>query len=120
MGINSATTPALIIAQAQTGLAGIYTVRVSNPFASITSEPASLTVSVARITSIRIVSNGVVLSVQSQPNLNFAVEASSNLFTNSTNWEPLATLLTVPANWNFTDSTGLNSSARFYRIHSVP
>jgi hypothetical protein len=120
ININGATTPTLIIGQAQSGSAGSYTVRVSNAITSVTSQPASLTVGVAKLTSGSLGTNGFTLSVHSQANLNFSVDVATNLSTTPVSWQPLATILTVPPNWNYTDSTVSTSPTRFYRIRQVP
>jgi hypothetical protein len=120
ININGATTSTLIIAQVQSSSAGNYTVRVSNPYTSIISQPASLIVGVAKFTSSSIGSNGFTLFVHSQPNVNFSVEATTNLSTTPVSWQPLATILTVPASWNYTDSAGPTNSSRFYRLRRVP
>ena len=60
--------------------------------------------------------NGIQLSVQGEAGGNYIIETSSDLKL----WDPLATLLNNPQNWQFTDPTAPGVGERFYRLRKSP
>ena len=60
--------------------------------------------------------NGIQLNVQGEAGGNYIIEISSDL----KQWDPLATLLNNPQNWQFTDQTASGVGQRFYRLRKSP
>jgi hypothetical protein len=95
-----------------------FTVIVTNAAGSITSLPATLTVTnilmvtPPTITSPALGSSGFTFQVSLPQGITYVVLASSDLV----NWAPIATNVAQANTELFTDPAALNFSSRFYRI----
>ena len=114
--ISGAAGPTLVINNVQTTNAGTYIVRVSNALGGINSAPATLTVASGQFSPLIVSSNGVQLTGQGEAGATYVIESSSDLL----HWDPLVTLLNNPQNWQFTDTTAIGVSQRFYRLQKSP
>ena len=114
--ISGAAGPTLVINNVQTTNAGTYIVRVSNALGGINSAPATLTVASGQFSPLIVSSNGVQLTGQGEAGATYVIESSSDLV----HWDPLVTLLNNPQNWQFTDTTAIGVSQRFYRLQKSP
>jgi hypothetical protein len=117
--VPGASSPTIVINNVQAQNAGSYTVRISNFFGQVTSQPAILTVASGHFSVVSVGANGVLLSVEGEAGGNYTIEVSSDLG-DPANWQPLATLLNNPLNWQFTDTTAPGISQRFYRLLKSP
>ena len=114
--ISGGSSPTLVINNVQSGNAGTYTVRISNALNFALSDPATLTVASGRFLALTPIANSIQLNVQGETGGNYIIETSSDL----KQWDPLATLLNNPPNWQFTDTSASGVSQRFYRLKKSP
>lgn len=97
---------------------GTYAVVVSNPIGSVTSTPATLTitgnlaVTLTTATSPVPDSSGFTFQFSVQPGFTYVVLASSDLV----HWAPVATNVAQANTELFTDLAAINFPRRFYRI----
>ena len=114
--IAGGNSPILVINNVQSANAGSYTVRISNSLGSVSSVPATLTVASGQFSALTPTANGFQLNVQGEAGGNYIIETSTDL----RQWDPLATLLNNPQNWQFTDTSESGVSQRFYRLRKSP
>ena len=114
--IAGGSSPILVINNVQSVNAGTYTVRISNALNFALSVPATLTVASGQFSAPTPTTNGIQLNVQGEIGGNYIIEISSDL----EQWDPLASLLNNPQNWQFTDPTAPGVSQRFYRLRKSP
>jgi hypothetical protein len=114
--ISGAAGPTLVINNVQAANAGTYIVRVSNSLGATNSAPATLTVASGQFSPVTVSTNGVQLTVQGEVGATYTVLVSSDLI----HWDPLATLLNNPQNWQFTDTSATGVNIRFYRLQKSP
>ena len=110
------SSPTLVINNVQSANAGTYTVRISNALNFVLSDPATLTVASGQFSALTPTANGIQLNVQGELGGNYIIETSSDL----RQWDPLATLLNNPQNWQFTDTSASGVTQRFYRLRKSP
>ena len=115
--IAGATSSNLNILAIQTNNTGNYAVVASNSSGSVTSTVALLTVltSQATLDACAASNNLFVFRIATISNLNYIVEANTNL--GSTNWIAVATNTAV---FYFTDTAFTNNPQRFYRAVYKP
>jgi len=115
--ISGTRTTELTIANLQPSDAGDYTVVVTNPYGSVTSSVAALTVQLPTPIVLTAAGNGGVSSNGFGFNLSgmagqtVVIEASTNLIS----WTPLLTNVLVTGSFYFHDPDAANFARRFYR-----
>lgn len=114
-----ATNATLTLTDVHASNAGSYTVDVSVPGNTITSQAASLVVTnpvVNLVTSgsagIGMTPSGFAFQMSVPVGSTYVVEAASD----ANNWVPIATNISATASVVFLDSAAANYSARFYRV----
>ena len=115
ISVAGGTGQILILNNIQPTQAGTYTVRVSNTDGSTISASAVLRVGAAQL-GLGITSEGPRLDVVGQTNVTYLIQISSDLV----NWTTLATEVSPPINWSFTDPTAAGVERRFYRLRRTP
>ena len=114
--VPGGSSPTLVINNVQSANAGTYTVRISNALNFVLSQPATLTVASGQFSALTPTANGIQLNVQGEAGGNYIIEISSDL----KQWDPLATLLNNPPNWQYTDPAAPGVGQRFYRLRKSP
>ena len=119
--VAGATNSTLLVSNAQSANAGLYSVTVTNLAGSATSASAALSVTTSAPTNPQlsgaVYGNGTFgLTVNGSAGYNYVVQASTNLL----NWTSLFTnpMPTLPFLW--TDPAASNFSQRFYRVQAGP
>lgn len=111
--IDGATNQTLVLTNVQTSAAGNYTVSVANPSASITSNPALLTIHDGPHLSVVFSGGGLQLEATGLlTGATYVLEVSDDF----ENWQMLST---VPSNtnpWRFADPDFSAKPMRFYRL----
>lgn len=128
--INGATNSFLLLSNVQLTDAGSYTVAVTNPGGSTSSQPAFLTVNPATLPPV--ITNGppslyfVRLEIL-DPAVSLVALTATNVTTvridwssNCLNWTPMLTLTNYGDPLYFTDPDALNQPCRFYRAAAQP
>lgn len=116
VAISGAISPTLILNNVGLSAAGTYTVRVSTPYATVVSDPATLIVASGAFTSAEWTVEGIKLTVAGEANTTYLIEVSTNL----TDWQPLATLFNNPMNWSYVDTSAVVPGGRYYRLRRSP
>ena len=117
--VHLATSPTLVLTNLSITNAGSYSVIITSPYASVTSEVATLTITIPR-TPPQIMTNGPMFgfltnkfgfTVSGALGQNIVIDASSNLV----DWNPLYTNTMNGTPIYFFDPSSTNFSRRFYR-----
>lgn len=111
------TSPTLSLSNAQPGDAGSYSVLVSNPAGSATSDEAELTVTVPPPSAplqptIRAGPAGMLIGLRGQRGITCRIQVSDDL----AHWNDLGRFVFVDESSEFNDPSSLPSSRRFYRL----
>ena len=117
--IAGATGAVLALQSVRVDQAGSYTVVVSNPFATLLSQPAVVNVVPveSRIVSFERLADRTIELVLTGPiGARAVVEVSNDLF----EWTELVNLPIVSTPFRTIDSAAPNFDARFYRVRVVP
>jgi len=117
--IVGASGAVLALQNVRVDQAGSYTVVVSNPFATLLSQPAAVNVVPveSRIVSFQRLADRTIELVLTGPiGARAVVEVSNDLF----EWTELVNLPIVSTSFSTIDSAAPNFDARFYRVRVVP
>ncbi len=118
--LAGATTPVLMISNAQPADAGTYRVAISNVYGAIVSAAAVVNVASAGSPILRRpeieLPDRFRFQLAGPTNRVYVIEALSDL----ASWVPLATLTNTSGTAGFTDTVTTNLSRRFYRARLLP
>lgn len=113
--IGNATNATLVLGDLQTGSAGAYTVTVSDPYGSVTSAAANLSVNVAGV-SIALYAG---IDITGVPGLTYGVQYSTNLG-DTNGWLGLVNVTLSQTNELYFDLEPAQQQHRYYRVVPGP